>query len=165
MRKVYENKFLVPFFKNLKKPKGNINLDSLFDIVGCVGGLRGFGNDHARIAHHLGLNSETDIKHILDYLVEAKERKPIPPVKVDEDSAPCKENVLRGDEINLKHLPAPYLHEEDGGRYIQTYGMFILQTPDKAWTNWSISRAMIHDENHLIGLLVSPQHIRRIADQ
>ncbi|GCF01659.1 hypothetical protein ZYGM_000516 [Zygosaccharomyces mellis] len=153
------------FFKNLKKPKGNIDPDNLFDIVGCIGGLRGFGNDHARIAHHLGLNSETHIKQILDHLVEAKKRKPIPPIRVSEDSAPCKENILRGDQINLEQLPAPYLHEEDGGRYIQTYGMFILQTPDKIWTNWSIARAMIHDENHLTGLLVSPQHIRRVADQ
>lgn len=165
MRKVYENKLPVPLFRNVKQPKGNIDPDNLFAIAGCLGGLRGFGNDHARIAHHLGLSSETSIKHIIDYLLEAKKRKPIPPVEVNRNSAPCKKNILRGDQINLEELPAPYLHDEDGGKYIQTYGMFVLQMPDKSWTNWSIARAMVHDAKHLTGLVMNPQHIRRVADQ
>lgn len=37
--------------------------------------------------------------------------------------------------------------EKDGGKYIQTYGMHVVQTPDKSWTNWSIARAMVHDKN------------------
>ncbi|GAV54685.1 hypothetical protein ZYGR_0AQ00110 [Zygosaccharomyces rouxii] len=61
--------FQFRFSKNLKQSKGNINPISLFNVVGCIGGLRRFGNDHARVAHHLGLSSETDIQHILDYLL------------------------------------------------------------------------------------------------
>ncbi|PQE26173.1 Ferulic acid decarboxylase 1 protein [Rutstroemia sp. NJR-2017a BBW] len=35
-------------------------------------------------------------------------------------------------------------------------------TPDKSWTNWSIARAMVHDKNHLAGLVIEPQHIWQI---
>lgn len=40
--------------------------------------------------------------------------------------------------------------------------MHIVQTPDKSWTNWSIARAMVHDKNHLGGLVIEPQHIWQI---
>ncbi|ESZ91008.1 3-octaprenyl-4-hydroxybenzoate carboxy-lyase [Sclerotinia borealis F-4128] len=52
-----------------------------------------------------------------------------------------KENKLFGDEFDLNSLPSPFIHQTDGGKYIQTYGMHIVQTPDKSWTNWSIARA------------------------
>ena len=147
------------------QPKGNIDPENLFNIAGCIGGLRGVGNKYARIAHHLGLGNGAEMKEIIDFLLAAKKKKGIPPVEVAKDSAPCKENILRGNQVNLEQLPAPYLHDEDGGKYIQTYGMFVLQTPDKSWTNWSIARAMIHDEKHLTGLVMNPQHIRCVADQ
>ena len=44
--------------------------------------------------------------------------KPIPPVEVD--NAPVKENILRGDQVDLFKLPVPKWHSRDGGRYIGT---------------------------------------------
>lgn len=167
MRKVYEEKLPVPLFKNLKKDPKNPDPKNLFNIAGCIGGLRGFGNDHARIAHHLGLDSQTPMKKIIDHLVHVRKYKEgIPPTVItDESVAPVKANKLSGDKIRLNSLPAPLLHKGDGGKYIQTYGMFILQTPDKSWTNWSIARAMIHDDKHLTGLVMNPQHIRQVAEE
>lgn len=72
---------------------------------------------------------------------------------------------MKGDLINLEKLPAPYLHEEDGGKYIQTYGIFVLQTPDKSWTDSYIAKSMINDEKYLTGLIMNLQHIRHVADQ
>jgi UbiD family decarboxylase len=40
--------------------------------------------------------------------------------------------------------------------------MHIVQSPDGKWTNWSIARAMVHDKNHLTGLVIEPQHIWQI---
>lgn len=88
----------------------------------------------------------------------------MPPKIVSVSSAPCKEHVLSEGEVHLDSLPAPYLHTSDGGRYLQTYGMWILQTPDKKWTNWSIARGMVVDDKHITGLVIKPQHIRQIAD-
>lgn len=167
MRRVYEEKLPVPLFKNLKKDPKNPDPSNLFNIVGCLGGLRDAkkDNDHARIALHLGLDSQTPMTKIIDYLIEAKTKNPLPPVLLEDASgAPCKKNKISGDDIRLNALPAPTLHHGDGGKYIQTYGMFVLQTADKTWTNWSIARGMIYDDKHLTGLVMNPQHIRRVAD-
>lgn len=89
MRKVYEEKLPVPLFKNLKKDASNPDLKNLFDIAGCIGGLRDpvKGNDHARIALHLGLDSQTPMNKIIDYLLEAKSRLPIAPTILEDKSA------------------------------------------------------------------------------
>lgn len=75
---------------------------------------------------------------------------------------PCK---LTASQIDLESLPAPFLHQEDGEKYFQTYGMFILKIPDKKWTNWSIARAMVYDKTHLTGLVISRQHIKKVANE
>jgi len=164
MRKVYEHKLPVPYFRNLKKKSENPDPENLFDMVGCIAGLRdGAKGDHARVAHHLGLDPNTPMKQIIDYLVECYDKTPIPPQLVEREEAPFSKHELSGDAIDLFSLPAPFLHPEDGGLYIQTYGMFILQTPDKSWTNWSIARAMIYDKNHLTGIVMNPQHIQQVS--
>lgn len=165
MRKVYEHKLPVPYFKNLKKQPENPDPQNLFDMVGCIAGLRdpAKGNDHARVAHHLGLDPETPMNKIIDYLLECQNKKPIPPVLVDRSEAAFSKHSLSGEDVDLDMLPAPLLHPGDGGKYLQTYGMFVLQTPDKSWTNWSIARAMIYDKNHLTGIVINPQHIQQIS--
>jgi phenacrylate decarboxylase len=70
----------------------------------------------------------------------------------------CKQNKIFGDAINLHDLPAPYLHEGDGGKYIQTYGLHVLESPEKLWTNWSIFRGIIHDERRIVCMVNSGQH-------
>lgn len=165
MRKVYEERLPVPLFTNPKQNENNIDKQNLFQMVGCLGGLRNpaHGNDHARLALHLGLDSLTPMTKIIDYLVECKNKAPIKPQLVSRDEALFKKHSLSADQIDMTTWPAPLLHPGDGGKYLQTYGMFILQTPDKSWTNWSIARAMIHDKNHLAGLVIKPQHIQQIS--
>lgn len=59
----------------------------------------------------------------------------------------------------------PLIHGNDGGRYIQTYGMNIVATPDKSWTNWSINRMMIAGRDRLACLIPPPQHLGIIRAQ
>lgn len=161
MRKCYEERLPAPLFNNLKGKQ-----DQLFRILGAPGGLRsGKEDSHARIAHHLGLPSDTHVKDIIDYLLEAKTKDIIPPREVTSKEAPVKENLLQGDQIDLTKLPNPLLHPNDGGKYLQTYGMWVLQTPDKKWTNWSIARGMVSGKREISGLVISPQHIRIVADE
>jgi 4-hydroxy-3-polyprenylbenzoate decarboxylase len=47
-----------------------------------------------------------------------------PPVEVARDRAPCKEVVLRGDEINLYRFPFVKTNPADAGRYINTGSVF-----------------------------------------
>ncbi|KAJ5772758.1 hypothetical protein N7457_007654 [Penicillium paradoxum] len=78
------------------------------------------------------------MRDILDQMLSASTMTPIPPQIVP--TGP---------------YPGPLIHQSNGGKYIQTYGMHIVQYPDGSWTNWSIARAMVSDERHLTGLALA----------
>jgi UbiD family decarboxylase len=156
IRKVCETNDKAPLFNNMKGAQAG-----LWRILGAPASLRSNAKEkYGRISRHLGLPPTASMKDIIDKMLSAAHAEPIPPNIVPD--GPVKENKLFGDEFDLTTLPAPLLHQADGGKYIQTYGMHVLQTPDKKWTNWSIARAMVHDKNHLVGLVMEPQHIGQI---
>ncbi len=72
---------------------------------------------------------------------------PIKPVEVS--SGPITENVDSGDKVDLLKFPTPRWHEEDGGRYIGTGCMVIMEDPDGKWTNVGTYRVCVHDKNTL----------------
>ncbi|KAJ9244953.1 hypothetical protein DTO169E5_1334 [Paecilomyces variotii] len=138
--------------------------NGLFRILGAPASLRKSSKErYSRLARHLALPPTASLREILEKMLSASDRPAIPPTFVS--TGPCKENSLIGDEIDLTKLPAPLIHQADGGKYIQTYGMHVVQTPDGKWTNWSIARAMVHDKRHLTGLVIEPQHIWQIHQQ
>ncbi|GJD04095.1 3-octaprenyl-4-hydroxybenzoate carboxy-lyase-like protein [Colletotrichum higginsianum] len=109
------------------------NPDGLWRILGAPNSLRADPSQRfGRLARHLGLPPTASMKEILDTMIAAKTAAPIPP------------------SWSIR------------GKYIQTYGMHVVQSPDGKWTNWSIARAMVHDRNHLAGLIIEPQHIWQI---
>ncbi|KPM37540.1 Ferulic acid decarboxylase 1 [Neonectria ditissima] len=157
IRKVVEANERAPLFNNLKGQNEN----GLWRILGAPNSLRSDAEQkYGRLARHLGLEPTATIKEILDKMISAKTAIPVPPVTVGTGS--CKEFRLTPDQFDLTTLPAPLLHQADGGKYVQTYGMHIVQSPDGKWTNWSIARAMVYDKNHLTGLVIEPQHIWQI---
>jgi len=52
-------------------------------------------------------------------------------------------------------FPTPRWHEEDGGRYIGTGCLVILQDPDEKWTNFGTYRVCVYDRDTL-GIWISP---------
>ncbi len=157
IRHVVENNERAPLFNNLKGQDEH----GLWRILGAPNSLRADSAQRfGRLARHIGLEPTADIKTILDKMLAAKTATPLPPRIVE--SGPCKEFKLTKDQFDLTKLPSPLLHQADGGRYLQTYGMHVVQSPDGKWTNWSIARAMVHDKNHLTGLVIEPQHIWQI---
>ena len=113
----------------------------------------------ARLAIALGHRPDASGQELLESIVAAHERKPIPHRIVNKDDAPCKENVMTGDDVNVLAFPTPWISPNDGGRYIQTYGLNIVRTPDGSWTNYSVNRMMIVDRNRLACLIPPPQHL------
>ena len=69
----------------------------------------------------------------------------IPPVEVE--TAPVKENVHTGDEVNILDLPVPKWHELDGGRYIGTADCVIIKDPEEGWVNVGTYRVEVQDKN------------------
>lgn len=153
VRRVSETNNKAPLFTNVKGSK-----DGLWRVFGNAASLRGHGKDRfGRVARNLGLPRDASWQEICARTQAAKLCSPLPPNVLR--TGPCKENkILDPKLIDLHALPAPLLHQEDGGKYIQTYGVHILQTPDKTWTNWSIFRGMIHDKNHIVAQVNPRQH-------
>lgn len=159
IRRSNETDDKAPLFNNVKGATSG----GLFRILGGPGALRHPSKGkYGRLARHLALPPDAGMKEILDKMLSAKGAAAVPPRVVETGS--CKENKITGDDIDLTALPSPMIHKSDGGKYIQTYGMHIVQSPDGKWTNWSIARAMIYDNKHLVGLVIEPQHIWRIRE-
>ncbi|KAL4799330.1 UbiD decarboxylyase family [Aspergillus venezuelensis] len=155
-RLVCEHDEKAPLFNNLIGAK-----DGLFRILGAPASLRKSKSERfGRLARHLALPPTAGMREILDKMLEADTLPPIPPSVVP--TGPCKENSIEGDQIDLTRMPMPWIHKSDGGAYVQSFGMHIVQSPDQKWTNWSIARAMVHDKDHLTGLVIEPQHLWQI---
>lgn len=122
----------------------------LFDkIVGYPPGYRVAHNlfsTQTRTALGLGLPTEAKGIGLIEALRDKiKSLGPlIPPVETD--TAPVKENILTGNDIDLFQFPAPKWHELDGGRYIGTGCAVVMRDPDAGWVNVGAYRVEIHDK-------------------
>ncbi len=114
---------------------------------------------YARVALGLGLEPHAPAKEIMEVYLQRKE-KPLKPERVR--NAPCKENVLLGDQIDLLKFPVPFIHGGDGGRYIGTWHTVITKDPDSSWVNSGMYRLMVHDRNTMGCLFPAQQHIGQI---
>jgi UbiD family decarboxylase len=107
-----------------------------------------------RVAPVLGLPEDSSgIELVNGWRRRLQTLAPLPPVEVPD--GPVAENILRGDDIDLLRFPTPQWHEADGGRYIGTAALNIMQDPDEGWVNVGTYRSMIHERNSLL-LYISP---------
>ncbi|MGP3966764.1 bagremycin/ferroverdin biosynthesis UbiD family decarboxylase BagN/FevL [Streptomyces sp. 6N223] len=131
-----------------------------FRLLGAPAALSAAaGTPLARVALSVGLPAATTAAELVEHLVRARHAAPVPPQRVGRDEAACKQNVLLGDDATLDRFPVPRVHEFDGGRYPNTWGIIVAKTPDGRWTNWSIARIMLIDGKHMTGLVIPAQHI------
>jgi len=110
---------------------------------------------HARMALTMGESKETPVLDLISSF-RRRVRTSIPPRVVD--TAPCKEVIVTGEDIDILALPVPLIHGTDGGRYIGTWHVDVTRDPDSGWTNWGMYRHMVIDKSS-IGWMSSPaQH-------
>ncbi len=112
-------------------------------------------NVFGRTCLALGLPKDTPPLQIIDELVR-RFSQPIKPVLVE--SGPCKENIIRGEAVDVLKFPAPFFRELDGGRFIGTWHTDITRDPDSGWVNWGMYRHMIHDKQSIAWLANPGQH-------
>ncbi|MBI6871128.1 UbiD family decarboxylase [Clostridium aciditolerans] len=158
IRRAYELPSPAPLFKNIK--------DSIpgFEVLGAPVGMSP-NKEHPfiRVALSLGLPINTSGPKLVEAWSNLHDVKPIPPRLVE--TGECKENKVFGDEIDLTKLPVPFIHVGDGGRYINTYGILIVRTPDGSWINWSISRVMLDGPRSMAGVVIASQDIGKIYEE
>lgn len=125
----------------------------LFNKVKDYPDFRVFGAPLAtyrRYAVAFGLPPETPVRDIIAQYSRRRESL-IKPILVSD--GPCQDNIIQGKDVDLLSLPAPMVHEGDGGRYIGTWHAVIARDPDTNWTNWGMYRLMIHNERHMGGII------------
>ncbi|MFC2013416.1 UbiD family decarboxylase [Chloroflexota bacterium] len=117
--------------------------------------MNGLGSQK-RVAMALNLPRETGYRGIVEFIKERLGRQ-VEPVKIS--SGPVKQNIVKGDAINLYEFPVPRYNELDGGRYINTRGCIVTMDPDTKIMNVGMYRGMIGDDEKSIPVLLIPyQH-------
>lgn len=151
-RRVYDLRAPAPLFEKIKGyPEG-------YRILGAPIGLSAV-NKYARIALAMDMPVDSQVRDLVEEYIKRK-KNPLKPVLVAH--GPCHENVYMRDEVDLFKLPAPLIHQGDGGRYISTWHAVISKDPDTGWVNYGMYRQMIHERNKL-GL--SASHPKDFASQ
>jgi UbiD family decarboxylase len=108
-----------------------------------------------RVAMALGLLPESDDRTIT-YALKERYKRRVEPRKVE--SGPVKENIIRGQEIDLFKLPVPRWNVLDGGRYINTLSSVVTMDPDTGTMNIGTYRGMIGTKNTIPILCAASQH-------
>ena len=122
----------------------------LFDrIKGYPPGFRVFTNATTtpqRAALALGIDpSLKPLDALKAWMQRRQTLTPHKPVEVAK--APFMENSMRGRNVDLTKLPAPYWHRKDGGPFIGSGSIVIMRDPDGGWINASIYRVQVHGRN------------------
>ncbi len=156
IRRCCELQAPAPLFNRIK------GIEPGFRVLGAPAGLSR-RNGLARVALSLGLPATTAVCDMIETLAAAHGKPPIPPRRIA--TSPCKEHKCLGADVNLARLPAPLIHEGDGGRYLNTWGTIIVRTPDGRWTNWSITRIMVTGRDTMAGGVIPRQHLGMIYAQ
>jgi 4-hydroxy-3-polyprenylbenzoate decarboxylase len=137
VRRTCEKKGPAVLFKKIKEYPG-------FEALGAPIAT------YRRLAVAFGLDPATPIPAIAaEYLKRTTQGKALPPKIVQ--NAPCQEVVLQGDDANIMRLPAPMVHDGDGGRYIGTWHFVVAKDLDTPAINWGMYRQMLFDEKTMVG--------------
>ena len=115
-----------------------------------------------RAAAAFGLRPDTPIPDLYREYMKS-EANPISPCIVKD--APCKENTLTGEDIDLNALPAPMIHEGDGGRYLGTWCIVVSRDPETDWVNWGTYRFMVHNDKFLTGWPLPTSHLGKVLQE
>jgi 4-hydroxy-3-polyprenylbenzoate decarboxylase len=137
-RKVYESSGPCLLFEKIKDYPAGFRISN------------GTTGTWPRVALAMNLPKNTSVRDIYATYEKRLEKK-IPPVTVGNAKAPCKENIMLGDKVDLYRFPAPMIHEGDGGRYIGTWDAVICKDLETGWQNWGMYRFMVHTKNWLTG--------------
>lgn len=131
------------FFKNVK--------DRDIPVIGGVLGSM------ERIALALGCNKDK----IVEVTGQALDN-PIKPVKVT--NAPCQENILTGDQVDLSKLPIPQHAPKDGGPFI-TGGVIVSKELHGTRQNLSFQRMQVKGRDKLSIMINEWRHLKDFYDE
>ncbi|MBI4186685.1 MAG: UbiD family decarboxylase [Chloroflexi bacterium] len=118
----------------------------------------GLGASWRRAAMALGLPKEASPEEQVKAWGKALERYPVKTQMVAKKDAICKQNILRGEEVNLFDFPIPRAHLQDAGPFI-TKTECITKDSDSDWINVGTYRMQVLDRNRTAIHFSGQRHI------
>jgi 2,5-furandicarboxylate decarboxylase 1 len=115
-------------------------------------------SSYDRMAMALGCKIEE-----LPQVYGTRVKKPIAPVTVSRDKAPCKDVVIREADIDLTTIPIPVHNALDGGPYL-TAASTVMRDPDSGALNLGIYRHHVFNEKELGVWFFGSHHGGHIVD-
>ena len=110
-----------------------------------------------RVALAMGLPKTASFKEMKEAVLRAYDNFPVKARMVDKKDAPCKENIVTGDKVNLFQFPAARNNAQDAGPYMYKT-VCITKDPDSDWVNCGVYRLQLIERNKT-GILIQPdQH-------
>ncbi len=144
-QRVFEIKGPALLFENIKDHKDTI----------CKKFFTASLSTDERVCLMLGIPRDTKREEIIR-IIRERFKRPVKPVVVD--SGPVKENIIKGDDVDLFQFPAPKWHERDGGRFIDTFNGSVTKDPETDWVNVGVYRKQVHDRYNTGITVITGQH-------
>ncbi len=110
-----------------------------------------------RLAVLMRMPKETSLVGLMEQWVKVGDNL-IPPVWVERDKAPCKENIMKGSDIDLFKFPVPKWYPKDGGRFIGTAHYIISKDPDSGWINLGTYRSQLLEKDKIGTQFIKGKH-------
>lgn len=108
-----------------------------------------------RLALIMDMPRESTLVDLMREWVKKGETK-VPPKYVE--TGPCKENVMKGDKVDLFKFPVPKFFPLDGGRFFGTAHFVVTKDPDSDWVNVGTYRLQLLDKNTLGTQFIKGKH-------
>lgn len=109
----------------------------------------------SRLALIMGMPKDSSLVDLMREWVKRTANK-IPPKWVN--TAPCKENIDRGDQVNLFKFPVPKVYPRDGGRFFGTAAYVVTKSLKGDWVNLGTYRLQLLDERTLGTQFIKGKH-------
>jgi 4-hydroxy-3-polyprenylbenzoate decarboxylase len=117
-------------------------------------------SSYRRVAMMLGLPPDTHPRELVKVGRNVLTGS-IPPKVVD--TGPVKENILKGDDVDLFEFPSPWWNRADGGRYLITYAGCVTKDAATGIMNVGVYRGMVAAKDQIPILMWRAQHIGQHA--
>jgi 4-hydroxy-3-polyprenylbenzoate decarboxylase len=111
-------------------------------------------SSYGRFNLAFGLPKDATTRELVLTMKEAYKRS-ISPKEVS--TAPLKQNIIKGKDIDIEQIPVPKWHLWDGGRFINTFSPVITRDPDVGRYNMGIYRGMNAGPRHVSCLMAPSQ--------
>ena len=123
---------------------------------------RGAKGTWSKVACALEMDATATYHSLLDEVVRRMDSS-VKPMQVR--SGPCKENVLAGSEARLGKLLAPWVHGDDSGPCLSSWGLTVVQEPGSNYLVWSVIPHLVKSENELVAPIRAGSPIGGVFDR